>query len=58
MRKEQFLNHRKSKLQPRGDGLFQALERINDNAYKVDLPGEYDVSTTFNVLILLYLTLS
>jgi hypothetical protein len=40
---------RKSKLQPRGDGPFQILERINDNAYKVDLPGEYGVSATFNV---------
>ena len=25
------------------------LERINDNAYKIDLLGEYNVSTTFNV---------
>ena len=25
------------------------LERINDNAYKLDLPGEYNVSTSFNV---------
>uniref|UniRef100_A0A2N9IFA2 Uncharacterized protein n=1 Tax=Fagus sylvatica TaxID=28930 RepID=A0A2N9IFA2_FAGSY len=29
--------------------LFQILEKINDNAYKVDLPGEYKVSATFNV---------
>jgi hypothetical protein len=35
-------------------GPFQILERINDNAYKVDLLGEYDVSATFNVF---YLTL-
>jgi len=42
MRKEIFPAHRKSKLQPRGDGPFQILERINDNAYKVDLPSEYD----------------
>lgn len=34
---------------PRGDGPFQVLERINDNAYKLDLPGEYNVSATFNV---------
>jgi hypothetical protein len=34
---------------PRGDGPFQIIERINDNAYKMDLPGEYDVSVTFNV---------
>jgi len=50
MRKERFPNQRKSKLQPRGDGPFQVLERINDNAYKIDLPGEYGVSTTFNVV--------
>jgi hypothetical protein len=49
MRKERFPAHRKSKLQPRGDGPFQILERINDNAYKVDLSGEYGVSATFNV---------
>ena len=49
MRKERFSEQRKSKLQPRGDGPFQVLERINDNAYKIELPGEYNVSTTFNV---------
>jgi len=48
MRKERFPAHRKSKLQPQGDVSFQILERINDNVYKVDLSGEYDVSTTFN----------
>ena len=37
------------KLHPRGDGPFQVLERINDNAYKIDLPGEYNVSATFNI---------
>ncbi|XP_027348787.1 uncharacterized protein LOC113860563, partial [Abrus precatorius] len=49
MRKERFPEQRKSKLQPRGDGPFQVLERINDNAYKIELPGEYNVSSTFNV---------
>ncbi|XP_057469634.1 uncharacterized protein LOC130758701 [Actinidia eriantha] len=49
MRKERFPTQRKSKLLPRGDGPFQVLERINDNAYKLDLPGEYNVSATFNV---------
>ena len=33
----------------RADSPFEILERITDNAYKVDLPGDYGVSTTFNV---------
>ncbi|XP_071939170.1 uncharacterized protein [Coffea arabica] len=41
MRKERFPVKRRSKLLPRGDGPFQVLERINDNAYKLELPGEY-----------------
>ena len=49
MRKERFPTHRWSKLHPRRDGQFQVLERINDNAYKSDLPGEYNISATFNV---------
>ena len=49
MRKEQFPERRKSKLLPRGDDPFQVLEWINDNAYKLDFPGEYNVSATFNV---------
>lgn len=49
MRKEQFPERRKSKLLSLGDGPFHVLERINDNAYKLDLPGEYNVSATFNV---------
>ena len=49
MCKERFPEQRKSKLQPRGDGPFQVLERINDNAYKLDLQGKYNVSATFNV---------
>ena len=34
---------------PRAEGPFEVLHRINDNAYKVDLPGEYGVLATFNV---------
>jgi hypothetical protein len=39
MRKEIFPAKRRSKLLPRGDGPFQVLVRIIDNAYKLDLPG-------------------
>ena len=49
MRKEWFPEQRCSKLLPRGDGPFQVLERINDNSYKLDLKGEYNISATFNV---------
>ncbi|OMO50706.1 reverse transcriptase [Corchorus capsularis] len=41
LRKERFPEKRKSKLLPRGDGPLQVLERINNNAYKLDLPSEY-----------------
>jgi hypothetical protein len=49
LRKDRFLAQCKSKLQSRADGPFKVLERINDNACKIDLPSEYGVSTTFNV---------
>ena len=49
LRKERFQQKRKSKLSPRAGGPFEVLERINDNAYRVALPGEHGVSTTFNV---------
>ena len=49
MGNERFPKQSKSKLLPRRDGPFQVLEWINDNAYKLDLPNEYNVSATFNV---------
>jgi len=49
LRKERFPSKRKSKLMPRADGPFEILERVNDNAYKVNLPGDYGVSAAFNV---------
>ena len=51
IRKERFPNQRRSKLLPRGNGRFQVLERINDNAYKLGIPGQFDVSVTFNFLM-------
>ena len=49
MCKERFPMQWRNKLLPRGDGHFQVVERINDNAYKLDLPGDYGVYATFNV---------
>ncbi|WMV59651.1 hypothetical protein MTR67_053036 [Solanum verrucosum] len=57
--KERFPTHRKIKLMPRGDGPFQVHERLNNNAYKIDLPPEYQVHNTFNVCDLsLFLTIN
>jgi hypothetical protein len=33
----------------RVDGPFKILEKINDNAYKLELPPEFGVSPTFNI---------
>ena len=49
LRKERFSDLRKSKLMPRADGPFKILEKINDNAYKLELPPEFEVSPTFNI---------
>ena len=34
---------------PTGDGPFQVLAKINDNAYKIYLQSECSISPTFNV---------
>uniref|UniRef100_A0A2N9EKX8 CCHC-type domain-containing protein n=1 Tax=Fagus sylvatica TaxID=28930 RepID=A0A2N9EKX8_FAGSY len=49
LRKERFPSKRSSKLMPRADGPFRMLQRIGENAYKIELPGDYGVSATFNV---------
>ena len=49
LRKDRFPKKRKSQLSPRGDGPFKVLKRVNDNAYRLELPKEYDVHATFNV---------
>nr|GEX86777.1 putative reverse transcriptase domain, zinc finger, CCHC-type, aspartic peptidase domain protein [Tanacetum cinerariifolium] len=47
--KELHAQGRFGKLHLRADGPFRILKKINDNAYKVELPGHYGVSDTFNV---------
>jgi hypothetical protein len=49
LRREQFPDLRKSKLMPRVDGPFKVLKRINENAYKLDLPADFGVNPTFNI---------
>jgi hypothetical protein len=50
LRKEQFSDLRKSKLMPRADGPFNVLEKINENAYKLDLSTDFGVCPTFNIV--------
>jgi hypothetical protein len=49
LRKEWFPGLRNSKLMPRADGPFKVLEKINENAYKLDLPAYFGVSPIFNI---------
>jgi hypothetical protein len=49
LRKDRFPDLRKSKLMPRATRPFKILEKINYNAYKLELPPEFGVSPTFNI---------
>jgi translation initiation factor IF-1 len=49
LRKDRFPDLRKSKLMPRAAGPFKVLEKINVNAYKLELHPEFGVSSTFNI---------
>ncbi|PKU73985.1 ATP-dependent DNA helicase RecG [Dendrobium catenatum] len=49
MRKERFPTGTYSKLSKRKFGPFPILKRINDNAYVVQLPPDFNTSSTFNV---------
>jgi hypothetical protein len=40
---------RKSKLMSHAAGPFQFFAKINDNAYKLELPPEFGVSPSFNI---------
>jgi hypothetical protein len=49
LRKNYFPDLTKSKLMPRANGPFKIIEKINDNAYKHELPPKFGVSPTFNI---------
>jgi hypothetical protein len=34
---------------PRADGPFKVFEKINENAYNLDLPTDFGVSPIFNI---------
>ena len=49
VRPERFSSGTVKKLQARGAGPFRVLKRVGSNAYVVDLPNDYGISSTFNV---------
>jgi hypothetical protein len=49
LRKDWFLELRKSKLMPRATSPFKVLEKIKNNSYKHELPPNFRVSPTFNI---------
>src|SRR6185312_29172 len=49
LRKDRFSDLRKSKLMPRATGPYKILAKINDNAYKLELPFDFGISPTFNI---------
>jgi len=49
LRNDRFLELRKSKLMPRAAGPYKDIKKINNNAYKLDLPPEFGVSSSFNI---------
>jgi hypothetical protein len=49
LRKERLTELRKSKLMSRAAAPFKILAKINDNAYKLELPPEFRVSPCFNI---------
>jgi translation initiation factor IF-1 len=49
LRKERFPELRKSKLMSRAADPFKILSKINDNAYKLELPPKFGVSLSFNI---------
>ena len=53
LKKYRFPKQRKSKLSPRGDGPFNVLKRVNDNACRLELHEGYDVHAIFNVVDLI-----
>ena len=49
LRKERFPRGKAGKLNARADGPFRVLKRLGENAYQIELPGDMEVSATFNV---------
>ena len=50
LRKERFPIGTYHKLRGRRIGLCKVLKKINNNSYRVELPGDFNISIVFNVV--------
>jgi len=48
LRKERFPLRTKSKFIAREDGCYKIVQRVRDNAYKIELLGDMNIFATFN----------
>ena len=49
IRPERFPSGTVKKLQARSAGPFKVLQQIGSNAYVIELPSDYGISSTFNI---------
>ncbi|PKA59868.1 hypothetical protein AXF42_Ash015926 [Apostasia shenzhenica] len=49
VRPKQFPSRFVKKLQARGASPFKILKKLESNAYTVNLPSDFGISTTFNI---------
>ena len=49
IRPERFSPRTVKKLHARSASPFQSLKKLNDNAYVIDLPQDFGISSTFNI---------
>lgn len=50
LKKKRFPVGSFAKLKPRTDRSFRIIKKLNDNIYNIDLPRDYNISATFNVV--------
>jgi len=49
LRKERFPSRRKNTFMARVDGPYKVVQKVRENAYKIELPANMQVSATFNI---------
>jgi len=49
LRKERLPSRRKSEIVARGDGPYKIMQKVGDNAYKIEFSSNINISATLNV---------